>query len=490
MFASYGLRFCVLALCAECFSAFAQINLTGTVTDAGNKGIANAKVTVLGQARTTLTDANGKYQILLTPVQNRMMKIADASVPDIKNGKVCFTIRSAVPQRVVIRTYTIAGKLIADVFTATLASGRYQIPPALSLRPSQPYVVAVTIGNNTFTCAYENAGANVSAMTIPAGANGGLAKSAAITDSISVVAVGFQKSVKQIASYEGTQDFSMQLLTNKATDPKNAKYGLYQDIPYKTGSSLTAYEKTQCKLDVHVPESSKWTGKPYPVLVHLFGGGLNSGSKAEGWTATGSGGGNGFGYKFLDSSIIMVSPNYRLGGGAGGKCPDYMNDAAAAVAWVQRNIEPYGGDPDNVFVSGFSAGAYLTLMIALDTTYFTNINFSPSLVRGFLPLSAQTYTHTQVAADLGISSSSITKWAPLGNVRKFEKPLHIFTGSAEVGTPANNQLLYSELVKAGSTAVEYTNIPGNIHQDMVDHMGNATDTTRTLFMKFFRTISK
>ena len=46
----------------------------------------------------------------------------------------------------------------------------------------------------------------------------------------------------------------------------------------------------------------------------------------------------------------MVALNYRLYPKVGS--PKYIEDAAAAVAWVFNNISYYGGDTSIIFVSG------------------------------------------------------------------------------------------------------------------------------------------
>ena len=43
--------------------------------------------------------------------------------------------------------------------------------------------------------------------------------------------------------------------------------------------------------------------------------------------------------------------------------PGFIQDAAAAVAWVFNNIEDYGGRSELIFVSGHSAGGYLASML-------------------------------------------------------------------------------------------------------------------------------
>lgn len=82
------------------------------------------------------------------------------------------------------------------------------------------------------------------------------------------------------------------------------------------------------------------------------------------------------------SNVVFVSIDYRLGefgwfshpalrtGRPGDEHDDSGNygilDIIKALEWVRDNIEAFGGNPDNVFVSGQSAGGYnaLTLMIS------------------------------------------------------------------------------------------------------------------------------
>ena len=112
-------------------------------------------------------------------------------------------------------------------------------------------------------------------------------------------------------------------------------------------------------LNVWAPED---TGdKPLPVIVYIFGGGFEVGSNTQttsnlsGIAATGR--------------AIGVSLNYRLGpfgwlslSQYGGELADATNlglqDIITALKWVQENIARFGGDPQNVTVTGHSAGAY------------------------------------------------------------------------------------------------------------------------------------
>jgi len=118
--------------------------------------------------------------------------------------------------------------------------------------------------------------------------------------------------------------------------------------------------------NVWAPE--KPPSKRLPVMVWIYGGGfVNGGSSPAVYD----------GSQFARRGVIMVSFNYRLGRFGFFAHPaltkenpsephgnyGYM-DQIAALKWVQRNIEKFGGDPKNVTIFGESAGggSVLTLM--------------------------------------------------------------------------------------------------------------------------------
>ena len=139
---------------------------------------------------------------------------------------------------------------------------------------------------------------------------------------------------------------------------------LYKDLPYKNEKHSSDYEKERCKLDIYVPKQSE--KNILPVIVCFHGGGFVKGDKSSGWNESS----NNFGFKFLEEEIIMVMPNYRLSGVEGTKWPDYLSDAASAVGWVENHISEYGGDPNCIFVMGFSAGAYIAHMLYIDKIWY------------------------------------------------------------------------------------------------------------------------
>ena len=97
-----------------------------------------------------------------------------------------------------------------------------------------------------------------------------------------------------------------------------------------------------------------------PVLVSIPGGGFVAGSSALSLYD---------GERLARENVVIVSFNYRLGmlgflahpelskESAQGISGNYaLLDMLAALQWVQRNIEAFGGDPANVTIWGESAG--------------------------------------------------------------------------------------------------------------------------------------
>ena len=112
-------------------------------------------------------------------------------------------------------------------------------------------------------------------------------------------------------------------------------------------------------LDVYVPVKSYG---PVTVVVFFYGGGWTSGDKAT--------------YRFLGRTlaadgVLVVIPDYRVYPAVG--FPAFLQDAALAVSWAERNAARFGGDPRRLFLMGHSAGAYIAAMLALDPIWLRGV---------------------------------------------------------------------------------------------------------------------
>jgi Esterase/lipase len=186
------------------------------------------------------------------------------------------------------------------------------------------------------------------------------------------------------------------------------------DICYRN-SSDPASKNPKCRLDVFYDADK--TGAPTVVWFH--GGGLTGGDKFVP-------------EELKKSGIIVVAVRYRLLPDC--KFDDCIDDAAAATAWVVRNISKYGGDPSRIFVSGHSAGGYLTSMIGLDKKWLAHYGVDADTLAGLIPFSGQAITHFARREQQGIPvlQATIDEYAPLTYVRNDCPPVLILSGDREL----------------------------------------------------------
>lgn len=203
-----------------------------------------------------------------------------------------------------------------------------------------------------------------------------------------------------------------------APAPASEAYALDRGISYLP-SEVTAkdgYAASQCLLDLYRPSQVK----DFPTVVYFHGGGLTGGSrsvptalKERGWGVIGVG--------------YRLSPKVQH--------PVYIEDAAAAVAWTFKNIGAYGGDPEKIFVTGISAGGYLTAMVGLDKSYLAKHDIDANQIKALIPVTGQMITHQTVRTEQGIEPSirpTIDRFAPVYHVRNDAPPILSVTGGWEV----------------------------------------------------------
>jgi acetyl esterase/lipase len=198
---------------------------------------------------------------------------------------------------------------------------------------------------------------------------------------------------------------------------QETNYTTKNDIPYYSEeiSRKDAYIRERCMLDIYYPENAK----NYPALVWLHGGGLTGGQKE-------------IPAALKEKGIGIIGVNYRLSPKV--NVQQCIEDAAAAVSWVFDNIALFGGDPSLIFVSGHSAGGYLTAMIGLDKSWLGKFGINADEIAGLIPLSAQTITHFTRRKETGITDKQpvIDNFAPLYHVRPDAPPMLLITGDREL----------------------------------------------------------
>jgi acetyl esterase/lipase len=230
-------------------------------------------------------------------------------------------------------------------------------------------------------------------------------------------------------------------------------YGVESGIFYLPEDEKAAsdYAKEKCRLDLYCPQGI--TG--FPTVIYFHGGGLSGGNRSipeplknRGWAVVGAG--------------YRLHPQVQH--------PVYIEDAAAAVAWTFQHIAERGGDPAKIFVTGGSAGGYLTAMVGLDKHYLAKHGIDANRIAGLIPVSGHMITHFTIRKEQGVSPDgrrpTIDEFAPLYHVRPDAPPTLCVTGGWEVDMlmRAEENLYFVRMMKlVGHKDVEQVVIEGADH---------------------------
>ena len=150
---------------------------------------------------------------------------------------------------------------------------------------------------------------------------------------------------------------------------------VYRDVVY---NHMPAVSDGNFTMDIYAPDEAE----DLPIIIMVHGGAWTYGNKQ-----------NAIGPKqsdfFTDEGFIYVSINYRL-------APDHpfpapVEDLASAIAFLYKNADTYGGDPDSIFLMGHSSGAHSVALVSIDPQYLRAEGLGLGVIKGTVPLDGASY---------------------------------------------------------------------------------------------------
>ncbi len=208
------------------------------------------------------------------------------------------------------------------------------------------------------------------------------------------------------------------------------------------------------RLDVYLPAQRA----PSALVVFFYGGGWNSGDKAS--------------YRFVGAAlaaagIATVIPNYALYPSA--RFPQFMRDAAAAVAFTRAHAHEWGADPARMFLMGHSAGAHIAVLLALDQEYLQGVGGDDHWLRGVVGLSGPydflPFTDAYLS-DVFAPPSEFYRSQPINYVRAHAPPMLLMHGLADKRVSPNNTRSLTARLQAAGDEVSTQYFPGASHGDL------------------------
>lgn len=228
----------------------------------------------------------------------------------------------------------------------------------------------------------------------------------------------------------------------------------------KAGDGIAYADGPRHRLDVYAPEAR---GALAPVVFFIYGGGWKNGERAD--------------YQFVGRALaargfVTVIADYRLVPEV--RYPEFLEDNAKALRWVQDNIESYGGDPKRLFLSGHSAGAYNAVMLGLDPYFLSEYGVTMP-VRGIAALSGPydfyPFEYNEVRDAFGAAPSP-EGTQPVNLVTAEAPPMYLATGTTDPIVRVQNTEHLAAKLKAQGIWVTERYYEGFGHMEPVIAIGS------------------
>ena len=144
--------------------------------------------------------------------------------------------------------------------------------------------------------------------------------------------------------------------------------------------------------------------------------------------------------------------------------PDFVEDSAAAVAWVKRHIGDYGTSR-GIFVGGSSAGGYLSMMLCFDPRYYKAVGLAPEDIAGYIHDAGQPTAHFNVLKYGGVDPRRVIvdETAPLYHIGALPAypPMHFIVSDGDMQNRyEQTMLVLSTLKHFGQDAVSLSLMHG------------------------------
>lgn len=258
----------------------------------------------------------------------------------------------------------------------------------------------------------------------------------------------------------------------------------YRDIVYDP----TADNTQHTSLDIYVAGPRPVSAAPVMVFVH--GGAFRVGDKASSKDLDPK-------PEYFTSKLgyIFVSINYRLL--PQGQYPRNAQDVANAMAWLHDNIAEFGGDPEQLFLMGHSAGAELVAQVATDETFVENAGKSLLLIKGVIANEGSYGYRTGDSDSKRLASIYGPKWSQASAVAhvsagKSIPPfllLHI-AGGTNFGANTKEQAVgLSKALHAAGVRAERVSLNHVEHFGANERIGEPGDKTTIVLEQFLDSIT-
>jgi arylformamidase len=155
-----------------------------------------------------------------------------------------------------------------------------------------------------------------------------------------------------------------------------------------------------------------------------------------------------------------------------------VDEVRTGIDYLVTELPALGGDPNQMIVSGWSAGGHLSSM-SLGHPHIR----AGLLISGIYDL--EPIRHSYLNARLNLDDASIQRNSPIRNPGGVNKPLVVMAGSGELPLLRKQSADYAAHRASYGLPVIYEEIPGANHFTMMDELASPSGRLTTLVRQLF-----
>lgn len=176
---------------------------------------------------------------------------------------------------------------------------------------------------------------------------------------------------------------------------------------------------------------------------------------------------------FNDNDIAWVPINYRLAANA--NMDEIVEDVRSAVAWVYKHASEYGCDPEQIYVSGNSAGGHLTAELISDD-WPEQFGLPPDVVKGACAVSGlfdlEPLLQCEPNEKLNMKIDVAKRNSPIYHLSSTPTPLIVTCGANESEEFKRQAAEYAAYCSESAFPISYFTLQGHDHFSIIGEFAN------------------
>lgn len=199
----------------------------------------------------------------------------------------------------------------------------------------------------------------------------------------------------------------------------------------------------------------------YPMVVFVYGGSWENGSKEE--------------YAFVGQSLakagyVTAVINYRKA--PEHVYPDYVEDTAQAIAWSYKNATRFHADPERLAVIGHSAGAFNAVAAIANEDFLKPYGVKPTDIAAVIGIAGPySYDFRKFSSATAFAADATPdEVMPDRQIKGAQPPYLLLTAEKDTVVYESNTIKMTHALKAAGVNVETGEITGASHATSIGAM--------------------